>query len=70
MYNRSITFKALFRKPRKHRWRYYRQAVFNQLNNMVPYVDLIGHSVASLWEIYVLLQKYVGGGITSISSPH
>ena len=36
--------------------RYYTQTNFNQLNIMVSYVDIIGlwHSVAILWEIYVM----------------
>ena len=42
-----------------YKWRYYRQTIFNQLNIMVPYVDIIGlcHSVAILWEIYVMRPK-------------
>ena len=42
-----------------YKWRYYRQTVFNQLNIMVSYVDIIGscHSVAILWEIYVMRVK-------------
>ena len=38
---------------------YYSQTIFNQLNIMVPYVDIIGlgHSVAILEEIYVMRRK-------------
>ena len=37
----------------------YRQIIFNQLNIMVPYVDIISpcHSSAILWEIYVMWHK-------------
>ena len=37
----------------------YRQTIFNQLNIMVAYVDIIGlcHSVAILLEIYVMRPK-------------
>ena len=42
-----------------YKWRYYRQTIFNQLNIMVPYLDIIGlcHSVAILWEIYAMRPK-------------
>ena len=53
-YNRSISVKVLFWKSR-----YYRQTIFNQSNIMVSYVDIFGlcHSVAILWEIYVMRSK-------------
>ena len=48
----------------------YIQTIFNQLNIMVPYLDIIGlsHSVSILWEIYVMRYKWLRGGITYISS--
>ena len=45
--NRSISFKVLFWKPPPsymYKWLYYRQTIFNQLNFMVSYVDIIGLS--------------------------
>ena len=36
----------------KHHHKYHRQTIFNQLNNMVPYIDIIG-----LWEMYVMRHK-------------
>ena len=51
----------------------YRQAIFNQSNILVPYVDIIGRSVPyivsrNLLGIYVMRHKCVRGGITYISS--
>ena len=42
-----------------YEWSYYRQTIFNQLNIMVPNVDMIGlcSSVAILWEIHVMQHK-------------
>ena len=59
-YNRSIFFIVSFWKSLIYEWRYYRQTIFNQLNILVLYVDIIGlcHSVAILWEIYVMRHKY------------
>ena len=39
-----------------YKWRFYRQTIFNQLNIIVPYVDIFGLclSVANLWEIYMM----------------
>ena len=50
MYNRSISFKALFESHLIYKLRYNRQTIFNQLNIMVPYVNIIGlrNSVAIL----------------------
>ena len=55
---RSIRFKLLFWKPPHictYKWCYYRQTIFDQLNIMVPHVDIVGlcHSFEILWEIYV-----------------
>ena len=49
MYNRSISFKVLFRKPSQY-IDDTRQTIFNYLNIMVPEVDKISlcHSVAIL----------------------
>ena len=71
---RSILFSALpktfiieicllkyyFKKHLICKWRYYIQTIFNQLNIIVPYVDIIGicHIVAILWEIHVMRHKY------------
>ena len=38
-YNRGMSFKVLFCKPPQ--WHYYRQTILNQLNIMLPYVDII-----------------------------
>ena len=48
--------KYYFESHLMYKWRYYRQTIFNQLNIMVPNVDIIGlyHSLAILWEIYVM----------------
>ena len=43
-----------------YKWRYYRQSIFNQLNIMVPYVDMSGQSVAILLEIYVMRMLIMG----------
>ena len=42
-----------------YKWRYYRQTILNQLNIMVPYIDIIGlcFSVATWWKIYVMRPK-------------
>ena len=42
-----------------YKWHYYRQTIFNRLNIMVSYVDIIGlcHSVAILWKIYLMRRK-------------
>ena len=42
--------KYYFERHLIYRWRYYRQTISNQLNIMVPYIDIIGlcHSVAIL----------------------
>ena len=52
-YNRSIFIKVIFESHLIYKWRYHRQAIFNQLNIMVPNVDITGlyHSVAILLEI-------------------
>ena len=65
MYNRSMSFKVLFESHLIYKWRYYRQSNFNQLNIMVPYVDIIGlcHSVAILWDV-----NGMWGSCASISS--
>ena len=50
MFNKGISNKALFWEKKS----YINDAIiFNQLNIMVPYVDIIGlcYSVAILWEI-------------------
>ena len=54
-----ITYWFKFESHLKKKWRYYRQTIFNQLDIMVPYVDIIGvcHSVAILLEIHVLRHK-------------
>jgi hypothetical protein len=51
--------KYYFERQLIFKWSYYRQTIFNQLNIMVPYADIIGlcHSVAILWEIYVMPHK-------------
>ena len=67
MYNRSMSFKVLCWKTphicivqHMYKWRHYRQTIFNQLNSMVPYVDIISlcHSVTISWKIYVMRRKY------------
>ena len=42
-----------------YKWRCNRQTIFNQLNNMVPYVYIIGlcHNIVILWEIFVMQHK-------------
>ena len=56
MYNGSLLLKYYFESDNIYKWRYFRQTLFNQLNVMVSYVDIIGqcHIVALLWEIYVM----------------
>ena len=51
--------KYYFESHHIYKWRHYRQTIFNQLNIMVPYVDIIGlcPSLAILWEIYVIRHK-------------
>ena len=51
--------KYYFERHLIYKWQYYRQTIFNQLNIMVSYVDLIGlcHSIVFLWEIYVMRHK-------------
>ena len=46
------------------------RTIFNHLNIMVPYVDIIGlcHSVAILWKSMWCSIKVMWGGIISISS--
>ena len=40
--NLQNNFKVLFWKlPHIYKWLYYRQTIFNQLNIMVSYVDII-----------------------------
>ena len=43
-----------------YKYRYYRQTIFNQLNIISPYVDMISlcHSVTILWEIYVMRLRF------------
>ena len=43
-----------------YKWRYYRQTILNQLNIMVPYVEIIGlcHSITILGEIYVMWHNF------------
>ena len=55
----SISFKYYFEPHLIYKWSYFRQTIFNQLNIMVSYVDISGlyHSVAILWEIYVMQRK-------------
>ena len=46
------TLKHYFESQLIYKWHYYRQTIFNQLNIMVSYVDIIGlsyHGVAILW---------------------
>ena len=52
--------KYYFQRYLIYKWSYIRQIIFNQLNIMVSYVVIIGlcNSVASLWEIYVMLPKF------------
>ena len=57
MYNRSLSFEVLFWKSLHIYKSYYRQTIFNQLNIMVPYIDITGHSVTILWEIFVMQHK-------------
>ena len=63
MYNRSISFKVLFWKAPHIKMTLIdkRQTIFNQLNIMVPYVDIIGlcHSIAILWKIYVRWLRFL-----------
>ena len=42
MYNRSIFLKYHLKSHLIHNWHYYRQTIFNQLDIMVSYVDIIG----------------------------
>ena len=61
IYKGSIyLLKYYFKSQLIQKLHYYRQTIFNQLNIMVPYVDIIGlcHSVAILQEIYVMQHKY------------
>ena len=60
IYNRSISFKVYFKSHILYKGRYYsKQTIFNQLSNMVSYVDIIGlcHSVTILRRIYVMRPK-------------
>ena len=66
MYNRSIFLKYSFESQLIYKWRYYRQTIYNQLDIMVSYVDIIGlcHSVG-IFEKSVMQPKYqnLGSGL-------
>ena len=60
MYNISISFEYYFQSHLIYKWcYYYRQAIFNKLNIIVPYIGIIClcHSVAILWKIYLMQHK-------------
>ena len=42
MYKRNISLKYYFESPLLYKLCYYRQTIFNQLNIIVPYVEIIG----------------------------
>ena len=54
--NSTIDTKICIIEVLFYKWRYYRQPILNQLNIMVPYVDIIGRcqGVAIWWEFYVI----------------
>ena len=51
--------KYYFKSHLIYKWRYYRQTIFNQLNIMLPLLDIIDicHSITILWEIYMMRHK-------------
>ena len=52
--------KCYFESHIIYKWRYYRKNIFNQLNIMVLYVNIIGlcHIVPILWKTYVMRHRY------------
>ena len=73
MFKRSKSFKYYFESHLIYKRRYYRQTILNQINIMVPYVDIISlcFRITILWEIFVMRHKChvrSRGGITSIQT--